>query len=257
MDEHTSSRAIEGICGACGVAVDGAFCPTCGNAIRTERLTVKGVVAEAWRQVVEFDGPVIRTMIHSVCKPHVIAQAYIDGDRKRYVNPAKFMLVSSAFVIVLLQWWGVVHEPPPLSNPGPTPTGVLIQRGLIYQSQYANLFNMLAVPVLALGLWLLFPRRQLNFAEHLVGALFINGAMSILQAVTIPFGAYSTTIAIISTTLVLFVWASWAIVRFERAPAVTGTLRSIAAMIMMLIATFVLVALWLIAYAVWARAHGW
>lgn len=202
-------------------------------------MTIRGVLAEAWREIVELDTPMLRTAVHLSYKPHAVAHAFVAGDRRRYVNPVKFCLLSGSALALLLGWWGV--DLSALMSGGGEAGRVSGEQqqqlvsAVAFVQTYIHLFNIGGLPVLAAALAVLFRRSGFNVAEQLSMTMFVYGEMLLFQALTLPFGGYGSREALLAHTLFVFAWSIWAIVRFERAPVVSGVLRAICATLLLIV----------------------
>lgn len=232
-----SGRSEPGVCPSCGRASAGRYCPECGSRINAERLTLPSIFREAWRQMVEFDGPTVRTVVRLAYQPHRVAEAYIAGDRRKYLNPAKFCFVAGAVAVLTLSLFGINYfevmrasgavEIKANSADAEQTLREQFERGSLAFQDYLHLFTILSLPVPALAMRLLFRRAGRTIAEHLTLLLYAYGFAFLAQAATVPFGGYASGRAILVHTVAAFVYTTWAIVKFERAPWHTGLLRAL------------------------------
>ncbi len=82
---------------------EGARCDSCGQFTSFPRLTFGRLFFDAIRKIIELDSPWMRTIGHVVYRPERVATAYIRGDRKTYVNPAKFCFIAGALTLAALE----------------------------------------------------------------------------------------------------------------------------------------------------------
>ena len=77
------------------------YCHHCGQSIKESRLSVLDVVTETITNIFNFDGRVWRTVRH-LYSPSMLTAAYVAGQRKRFMNPARMFLFSLIILVSLL-----------------------------------------------------------------------------------------------------------------------------------------------------------
>ena len=80
-------------CRNCGADAPGAFCPSCGQETRVQLPRVGQFMREAAGRYVAFDGRMWRTLGALLVHPGFLTREYLAGRRKRYVRPARLVLV--------------------------------------------------------------------------------------------------------------------------------------------------------------------
>lgn len=245
MDEHTGDRAPPPACGVCG------------HNQRAGRLTLGGVVRDAWRQVIELDLPTVRTIGHMAYKPHSVARAYVRGDRTRYLNPIKFCFVAGAIMVLAigLQRGGLFN-----SIKGPT-SGTATASDLQAQFKqasavmlrYAHIMTIAALPVLAGAVYWLFRSSGYNAAEQLAMVLLVSGEVFLFKTIMVPLGGYANGLTLALLIVATSVWMAWAIMRFERASPAAGMLRALLAIAIYLVANIGLHIVFIAVYVVVER----
>lgn len=81
-----------------------AFCPSCGQSNKANRLSFWEIVSSTFSSIFNLDGRLFHT-IRDIYKPHALTRAYVEGRRKQYVNPGRlfiFLLVSMITIILIL-----------------------------------------------------------------------------------------------------------------------------------------------------------
>ena len=68
------------------------FCPNCGQVNDKNPISVKQYFSEYLSGFFEFDSRFIRTIIPLLFKPGLVTKNYVEGQRKRYVNPFQLYL---------------------------------------------------------------------------------------------------------------------------------------------------------------------
>jgi hypothetical protein len=80
-------------CRNCGTDAPGAFCPACGQETSLKLPKATTFLREAAGRYVAFDGRMWRTLAALAFRPGLLTREYFAGRRKRYVRPARLVLV--------------------------------------------------------------------------------------------------------------------------------------------------------------------
>ena len=175
-------------CVNCGAALAGPYCAACGQRARTGRLSFGHVARQVAGELSPVDHGIVYTTLAVLTRPGRMAREYVDGRTVRYVGPVKyFMLLVGAAQILALRI-GVVrdlvagvlsgyYERRPVH-------GELQARLLAFVTSYFVSLSAVMVPLFALAARSLFRRARLNYAEHLVLALY-TGAQQIAMFVLV------------------------------------------------------------------------
>ena len=83
-------------CKNCNISIkdNDNFCPSCGGKVIRNRLTIKNLLAYFSEQFLNYDNKFFQTFIHLFTKPELVIGGYIDGVRKKYINPINFLAIS-------------------------------------------------------------------------------------------------------------------------------------------------------------------
>ena len=77
------------------------FCPNCGGKIVRERLSFKKMRREVISNLFGWDSKYFVTVRGLILQPKTVLQSYIDGVRKRYVNPFAFFAIGAAIALLV------------------------------------------------------------------------------------------------------------------------------------------------------------
>ena len=69
------------------------FCDECGGKIINHRLNFKTVTAEFFATFISWDNKFFKTFSHLITKPQEVTNGYLDGVRKRYMQPFAYMII--------------------------------------------------------------------------------------------------------------------------------------------------------------------
>lgn len=81
------------------------FCNNCGAKIVIERITFKKLFLEVFINVLGFDSKFFTTLREMITKPHVVISDYLNGVRKRYMNPFGFLAVGAALSLLIFNYY--------------------------------------------------------------------------------------------------------------------------------------------------------
>jgi Protein of unknown function (DUF3667) len=88
-------------CPSCRVTVTTAYCAQCGEKpLDKNDLTLRGVVLLILDTFTDYDGKFIRTFRNLVNQPGLLTEAYLRGERQRYLGPfALYFLINALFFV--------------------------------------------------------------------------------------------------------------------------------------------------------------
>ncbi|WP_281542620.1 DUF3667 domain-containing protein [Maribacter aestuarii] len=73
---------------------DYSFCPDCGAKVIRNRLTVKNLWYDATERFFNVDNTFLITFKHLFTKPDEVIAGYINGVRKKYLNPISYFTIA-------------------------------------------------------------------------------------------------------------------------------------------------------------------
>ncbi len=94
--------AEPGVCGNCGAALAGAFCPVCGQEDREFRRPFWRILGQFARALVDLDSRVYRSLFLLYTRPGFLSSEYVQGRRARYTPPLRMFLVLSIVFFLLV-----------------------------------------------------------------------------------------------------------------------------------------------------------
>ena len=220
------------------------FCPSCGQSTATTRLTLRDLGSALPRHVLQLDRGLPHTFVALLRSPGGVVRDYLDGRRRRYVNPWAYLLLGAAVSMLVFNLLGgdvaaqleqafesVVAERDDLS-PSQRTRMLEANRAILQQM---TLWSLLMSLPLAVFLRLLF-WRSLNLAEAAVFALYLVGHVFFLDLATyllMPFND-DGLLHVALTQLVYLVAAGWFGATFARRRWL-GALQGLAALLLTLI----------------------
>lgn len=213
-------------CPNCEAERTGVFCAQCGQRFMDGRLTFRQLWETAKVQLFRLEQGVVHTIIRMTVDPGDVARRYVQGQRRRFINPLTYFLIGGTVSLLTFslyehllaeslirqftQQWGQNEQM--LEDfkrvLGPDPAQAYTDFYLTWMKRlYTYLMLLLCIPFVLL-LRLFFSERQsgYNFAETSVFTLFTVGHGLIVTGLVIPgvvfalgaWGSSAVTIALLA-----------------------------------------------------------
>lgn len=103
-----TASSIEERCQNCSEAVRGAFCQNCGQRHQSHIHPIRGLIAEVFSSVLNIDNRLVKT-IKMLVKPGRLTEAYLSGQRIRYISPFRLYLLCSVLYFAVSAWIDATH----------------------------------------------------------------------------------------------------------------------------------------------------
>lgn len=187
MSEGAGERDPAAACLCCGAPSTGRFCSQCGQRQEPQRLELRALAVRFAQAATSLEGPLVRTAVGLLLRPHVVVGDYLRGRRVVYTNPVQWAILTSGATALIGHVLGRVG-PVQIKTDGSTPQWLkdaIDQLG----SNSGPLYVLVLLPGLALALRIAFGRRGGTIAEHLVLVLYGYGVGTLLQLVWAGFVA--------------------------------------------------------------------
>lgn len=205
-------------CANCGCELSAPYCANCGQHRRgSERLQVCEIITRSCENLLSFDSAFLGTFVGLFRRPGELCREYVQGQRKRYMNPfAYFVLAGTVnlFVSTVVGWFtGTPSDPE--------------------EEFIANhvLWIMLAMLIPLAFLWRsLFRRSGDNLAENYVFALYALAQYVWLETIVLlplPYLVPDLVLAIVYVAVWL-AYMTFAATRFYGEPALMVGLKVLA-----------------------------
>ena len=162
------------------------YCSNCGAKVIRKRLTFKNLFEHLSETFFNYDNKLLRTFVQLFKNPEDVIVGYINGVRKRYINPISFfglaltltglsIFIIKKFYIEHLDFSGLFEGIKMSQEVFNTTSGNILE--------YNSLFYSFLVPLLALVSWVTFLDKKFNFTEHIIIYLYSMSLLSILSVV--------------------------------------------------------------------------
>ena len=94
-------------CANCGTLLTGKYCQACGQKrLRPGDRGLKHLLGDAFREVTDIDGKLLRSLRLLLFRPGVLAREYMDDRRVRYASPVSLFLLAN----VLYFFWPAMSD---------------------------------------------------------------------------------------------------------------------------------------------------
>ena len=212
----SAAPATPAECANCGLPRAGEFCAACGQRAVRGRLTVRGIVQQVARDVLNLDRGVLFTALELTRHPGGAIRDYVDGKRVRYTGPVKYFVLTVALATFVTTQTGVLNDVASGMVEGMGDTApVTVDQTSRFMSQWMTLFMAVGVPFTAWVTRRLFGRAGMTYAEHLVLNLYAYGqqslalALTLLVALALPGWQAGLMTAWTAAAVLHFGWACW------------------------------------------------
>lgn len=164
------------------------YCYNCGGKIIKNRLSLKNLFTHISETFFNYDNKLLRTFIDLFKKPEAVIESYVDGVRKRYVNPLSFFGISltlnglGVFIIkkFYLQYfdYSKFFSSDIYNNPV---SKQIMENSSNSAFEYNSLIYSVMIPVMAIISFIVFFNKRYNFTEHITIYLYSMSALSVVS----------------------------------------------------------------------------
>jgi hypothetical protein len=199
------------------------FCNKCGQKVHIERLVFWQVMKQAIGKFFEVDeGGFAYAFKELFLRPERIPMDYIMGKRTSFMKPVPYFIIPMIFYILLSSnlensIWTSVYEGMAESNAENTNSANQESlKYLLVVIKDQRLFIFTTVIALSFGFRLIFKKVKLNFAEHMVFNLYIQGHTLLLSIPILILMNWFSEHLIVFVYLMSLIYSVWAIKRFYK-----------------------------------------
>lgn len=192
------------------------------------RLTIRNVLADAYRAILALDSPVLRVMRELTLRPGKFVRRYVEGERAGVVGPVKYALLMVTLLVLIGQARRAFFQPDPI--PGFDDARL----EAFYAAQDLRTYVLLLVLIpTAMVQRALFARWRFNLAETYAFLAYVFGhyvALGIVGALLPKFIR-----ALLPLRLLVVAYVLWAMCDFYRSRTFSVIVRGL-----VVFATFVM-----------------
>lgn len=180
---------------------DALFCDYCGAKVIKNRITLKFLLSELFARVFGLDNKYFITLKKMLIAPQEVLEGYVNGVRKRYVNPISFFALGLTISLFLLNYFAdhfvninldSAKNQFEIISSFENKLGVNsmseeefiknTKKSTEFTVRYMNLISFLLLPFYALISYIVY-RKPYNYAEHLVINTYLSGFAFVLSTI--------------------------------------------------------------------------
>ncbi len=185
------------------------YCRNCGARVIRRRLTIRNLFEHLSETFFNYDNKLLRTIIYLFKQPEDVIVGYINGVRKKYVNPISLfglaLTLSGLYIIIINKFFPEMLDFSSLAVEGQEE---FQKRNMAFLQEYQSIFMMLYVPLYALMAKVVFiGKKQYNYTELLVVFIYIQAQISIVSSLVMivlgVFGFSNSIVGMLSIVLMI------------------------------------------------------
>ena len=190
------------------------YCFSCGGRVIRNRLTLKNLFEHISETFFNYDNKLLRTIIFLIKKPEDVIGSYVNGVRKKYVNPISFFGLSITLtglsIFFIKKYYIKYLDFSSISDGYSSEASQKMTKNLANDTlEYSSLIYSGLIPILALISFIIFYKKAYNFTEHIVLYLY---SMSLFSLVSVIFG--HLILMIVPSQYLLFSFAMYVLAFF-------------------------------------------
>jgi len=156
------------------------YCPACGAKVVVNRLTFKNLTYDITERYFNLDNTFIRTVVQLCIRPEEVIDAYIQGVRRKYLNPISHLGIALTFSGLLIFIMQKVLTSEMFNGYGAKLSEETSNKLWDTIIDYSSLLFVLYIPVFALAGYLTFNRKNYLLSEYIIAYIYIMAQWSIV-----------------------------------------------------------------------------
>ncbi|MCL5245271.1 DUF3667 domain-containing protein [Cellulophaga sp. 20_2_10] len=164
---------------------DYSFCPDCGAKVIRNRLTIKNLLSDITERYFNLDNTFLRTFLHLFTKPDVVINGYVNGTRRKYLNPISYFgiaLMLAGFLMFFMRKVFNFEMELDAFDQGMNPEFTKKMTNVIYD--YSSLLFISYIPIFLIAGLITLNKRKHLLAEYTVSVIYSLAQWSILSFFT-------------------------------------------------------------------------
>jgi len=163
------------------------YCRNCGAKIIRKRLSFKNLFEHLSETFFNYDNKLLRTITQLFKEPEDVIVGYINGVRKKYVNPISMfglaLTITGIYTFIVFKYFPEFFDFSGLMQTGQEE---MQRKNLAIMQEYQGIIMMLYVPIYALMAKVVFiGKKQFNYTELLVIFMYIQAQISIVSSIVV------------------------------------------------------------------------
>lgn len=159
------------------------YCKSCGAKIIRKRLTFKNLFEHLSETFFNYDNKLLRTFTQLIKQPEEVISAYINGVRKKYINPISFfglsLTLSGLSLFIIKKFYIEYLDVSDMFKDVAASQKVFDQTSSSIL-EYNSLFYAVLIPLFALMSLLIFYNKKYNLTEHIIIYLYSMSFVNIV-----------------------------------------------------------------------------
>ncbi|WP_375334436.1 DUF3667 domain-containing protein [Flagellimonas sp. C4] len=204
---------------------DFLYCPACGAKVVRNRITIKNLWVDFLERYFNLDNTFIKTFIHLFSKPEVVIEGYLQGIRRKYLNPISYVGIALTLSGLLMFIMSKSLDSIDFGFLESEAQSVYQEKLMGFISDYQALIFILYIPLTAISGWLCFDEKKYNFAERIIIFTYALAHYSLLFFIpSLPILLFAPEIYMsfsLVSVLVMMVYAGYVIVRISNSKGVS------------------------------------
>tara|TARA_R110002049_G_scaffold27927_6_gene95782 strand:- start:1178 stop:1960 length:783 start_codon:yes stop_codon:yes gene_type:complete len=163
------------------------YCKNCGGKVIRNRLTLKNLFEHLSETFFNYDNKLLRTIVQLVKEPEDVIVSYINGVRKKYVNPISFFglaLTLTGLSIFILKKFYMEYLDFSSLFKGSSLSQDMFDSTFSVGLEYNSLIYGALIPLFALISWIVFLDKKYNLTEHVIIYLYSMSFLMVLMFIT-------------------------------------------------------------------------
>ena len=160
---------------------DFSYCPGCGAKVIRKRITLKNLWTDFAERFFNLDNTVLKTISHLFTQPEQVIGGYLNGQRKKYLNPISYFTIaltlSGLLVFIIQRFYGA--EVFDFSQGAGQATPEFAKKWAEIVFDLNAFFFVMYIPVLAFPAYLIMNKAKYNFPENLIVFIYILAHYSV------------------------------------------------------------------------------
>jgi len=161
-----------------------AYCKSCGAKVIRNRLTIRNLFEHISETFFNYDNKLLQTFIQLFKQPEDVIVSYINGVRKKYVNPISFFglaLTLTGLSIFLLKKFYMQHLDFSSLFGDINLSQNAFDSSFSFGLEYNSLIYVAFIPISAIISWIVFIDKKYNLTEHAIIYLYSMSFLMVLM----------------------------------------------------------------------------
>lgn len=166
------------------LTLESDYCPSCGGKVIRNRLTIKNLFQYFTETYFNYDNKFIQTIGALFVKPDDVVDSYVNGVRKKYIDPVSFLAISFTLSgIYLFFFQEKMREVMSFMGSNTYQQQEKLNQAIFNLTfEYNSFLYLIIIPALAVISWIVFLDKKYNFTEHVIIYLYSMSFTSIVSS---------------------------------------------------------------------------